>query len=235
MIKDLNKCHISVEDDRSVKVVHEQYGTFDVTQSLMFGDDISLALEDHSPTASWWAAMLAEERFRLKTFQEGLHLRYMAHCRYFAKLAIRGLGDRETLESVRDYVSILFSREKSSLVQSVLHAVWYGHLVTQHTTATAVKKHLDTQTPVMVQAAKAEQERVMYSWEKEHDITYDDMMLLELDITKNTEVLKHIVENFAQRGVLLSSLAADKRAEMQSMGNSRINTLNKSLVDQVKS
>lgn len=217
-----NRCAVSVNKE-SVQVEHVEYGHFDVTQSMRFGDDISVTLDQHSPQAIWWAAMASEEGHRLRLFQEGLYLRYMAHCRYYAKLALKGLGDKETLEAVKDYVVILFSREKSTLSKSIMQAVFHGSLMTEHGTATAVKKVQESWTPDVRATMVAAFEKTMYSWENDHDVTYDDMLEVESEISKNVEVLKAASEQFKQRGVLLSASGGIKRAELQALGVNHVN------------
>jgi len=236
IIEGISKCSVSISDDGSREVIihDKEFGDANVSRSLLFGDDISVALDQHSPDAVWWSVMTSEERHRLKIFQEGVYLRYMAHCRYYAKLAIKGLGDKETLEAVKDYVIILFSREKGALAHSLFQAIWWGHLLTTHQTATQAKKANDFLTPDLKIKTHEEFLAQMYSWERTQDITYEDMVETELQVSKNVEILKAVMEAFQQRGILLSSLAADRRAEKTSMGVSHVNTLSKGIADRVQ-
>lgn len=220
-------------EKKNVSISHHDYGAVDLTQALLFGADISLALEFHAPSAAWWATMVSEERKRLHLFQEGVYLRYMAHCRYYAKLALKGMGDKETLEAVRDYVSILFSKDRSNLAQSLIRAAWWGDLLTTHGTATAAKKHTESQATEALDRMKDSFEASVYSWERDRNVTYDDIIALEADIKKNVEVLDAVLEAFQQRGILLSSLAADRRAEKNVMGTSHINNLVRGVASQV--
>lgn len=224
--KETGRCSISIAKD-SVEVAHVEYGNFDVTAALSFDQDISVTLDRHSPQAIWWATMAADESHRLRLFQEGPYLRYMAHCRYYAKLALKGLGDKETLEAVKDYVVILFSKERGALAKSILYAVWYGSLVTEHQTATAVKKALDAMTDEQKRAARDSFEKTMYAWEAEQGVTYDDIMAVESEIVRNVEVLKTTAEQFKQRGVILSAFGGLKRAELAALGANHINGFHK--------
>lgn len=224
----VGRCSVTV-DDKGVQVAHQDYGTFDVSQSLMFGDDINVALNDHSPQAVWWATMASEEGYRLRLFQEGLLLRYMSHCRYFAKLALKGLGDKETLEAVKDYVVILFSKDKPPMSRSIIYAAWYGSLLNENHTATAVKKLMDTWAPEVRNNLLVEFTKTMYTWETDHGVTYDDIVLHESDILRNVEVLRATAEQFKQRGVLLSTMGGVKKAEFQALGVGQINGFNRDM------
>lgn len=211
------QCAIDLQD-RKVQVSHTEYGSFDVEQLLLFGHDLSNSLDTHSPMVAWWGAMVSDERKRLKLFLDGPHLRYMSHCRYFAKLALKGMGDKETLESVKDYVSILFSRDRTKLADTLFRAAHNGHLSVEHQTATAVKKFQESQTHGQKSAAELDFRELMYSWETGHGLTYDDMLEFEAELNKNVQALSTLLEAMQQRGDLLRSMVADKRAEASAAG-----------------
>jgi hypothetical protein len=219
--------------DKSVTVIHKDHGSYDVNGALLFGEDISVALEYHSPTVAWWASMVAEERDRLRRFQEGPYVQAMAHFRYYAKLALKGMGDKETLESVRDCVVLLFSKSRQRLSDTMMKAAWYGNLLTEHSTATGVKKYLDSAKKEDIEVAKEKFNQDAYYWETVQGVSYDDVLLLDSEIQKNVEILGSVLKVFEQRGILLSSLAADKRAETRGMATSSLNKLVEETVERI--
>ncbi len=228
IVTDLGKdrCAVTVAQG-ALQVTHAEYGQYEVLQALAFSDSIDQDLSNHSSTAIWWAAMSSEEATRLHLFKEGIGLRYLAHCRYYAKLALKGLGDKETLEAVKDYVCLIFSAQRSPLCKSILQAAFYGSLLNEYGTATAVKKVQDGWTPEMKLSYYAAFERTLYSWETDFAITYDTIVETEAEISKNVEVLKAVSEQFKQRGVLLSTLGGVKKAEYGAIGVGHVNGFNK--------
>ena len=219
-----SRCSVVLDSqNKTVTMSHKDHGEYDVNHMLMFGQDLSAALEFHSPNIAWWASMVQEEKSRLNRFEEGPYVQIMAHFRYYAKLALKGMGDKETLESVKDCVVLLFSRNRQKLSDTMMKAAWYGHLTSAYGTASAVKKYLDSLNDEEKVKAQDEFHENAYFWENAHGVTYDDVLDLHSEIQKNVEVLSKVLGIFEQRGILLSSVAADKRAETKGMSVSTIN------------
>lgn len=197
--------------DSDVSIEHPKMGTRYVTEALAIGDDIQTALGNHAPSQVYWYSLLADEERRLKAFKEGSYEAYMSHVRRYAKYTLRGTGDKDTLESVKDNAVILFSKNK--LGRETLKPLTYlGYLITLHGTATAANKWKQT---LPVDQAVLHQEtffKEMYLYEDE-GIYYNDMIDKIVEIEANTDVLRAVAEAFSQRGVMLSSLAAIMREE----------------------
>lgn len=226
--KEWTKFSIQVVE-KSVMVSHVDYGHYDLGQELVFGDDLSRAMESHAPTMAWWATLVSEERLRKRRFEDGPYARYMAHVRQYAKLVLKGLGDKDTLEAVRDLVILMFSQHRDPDTSDLVQAAHQGQLLNQFGTATAVRKYQEGLT-VEQRTEALDKFRTKMYWYETEGAQYEDMVELLRDIERNVEILDAIVQAIHQRGIMLNSVASDRRSERTGLSTNSI----KLIADQVQ-
>lgn len=217
--------------NKSVMISHADHGHYDIEQEFTFGDDLSRAMEYHAPSIAWWATIVSEERMRKRRFEDGPYARYMAHVRHYAKLSLKGLGDKDTLEAVRDLVVLMFSKYRDKDNPDLAQAAYQGQLLNTYGTATAVRKYREgLETAGTAQSAFDAFYQAMYRFEWEQEIVHEDMVDLLRDIERNVEVLDAILQAMQQRGIMLNSVASDRRAERAGLSTNTI----KQIAEQVQ-
>ena len=188
-------------------------------EHLGFSDDIDYDVDAHPAWQAFWeiTASLASkeaEEFRLILCQK-----YFAHCRRFAKLALKGLKDKETLQSVDDMVSTIFSEETTELARErYAQAAFKGELLASLS---------DSKVEKAIRAGDYAKEYAdfkleMYSYSlgratpEVGPLTYERVIRHKLNLKAQAEALKAVAFGAVSRGQMLTNRT---KLEMPKVGN----------------
>ena len=103
------------ESPENQKLIDSNTGeVYDLAEELGFSKDLSRSLERHSANQVYWESLAADLTRRLEEFEALGYAKWFSHCRHYAKLAYRGMGEENlTKEAINDAVIRIFGKTTS--------------------------------------------------------------------------------------------------------------------------
>lgn len=103
---------------------------YNLATLLDFRVDLSKALSEHAALQQFWESIATDLLFRAREFEEAGYAQWWAHARRYGRWLLKGTGQKETIEGLRDSVIWIFSSGLSEFQQAEFAKLAYkgcGH------------------------------------------------------------------------------------------------------------
>jgi hypothetical protein len=171
-------------------------------------NNLNKELEEQAAKLFYWNGLAMEAR-REMTLYEMLNVeQYMAHARRFAKLYLKAMNEKDTVESRNDAVVLVFSRD---IGPSRRHE--YAELCFSASMCSGESETLKKDAPAKWDDLFKKFYADMYKDVlKDIPVTYDDLQTRLADLRQRRDLMDSLSECFKQRGICLTSIASNARA-----------------------
>lgn len=103
---------------------------YNLATLLDFRVDLSKALSEHAALQQFWESISTDLLFRAREFEETGYAQWWAHARRYSRWVLKGTGQKDTIEGLKDSVIWIFSSGLSELQQAEFAKLAYkgcGH------------------------------------------------------------------------------------------------------------
>ena len=136
----------TVEDQPAKVSWHGQAHNYNLSQVLEFRDNLPEAIGTHSSKQAYWETLSAEVTSKVHEFEEIGYAKWFAHARRYARLVMHVLQVKETLESLKDWVILLFGEDISNDErEGYVQTAYRGWLVERFGTATKADAYVSSE------------------------------------------------------------------------------------------
>jgi len=160
---------------------------------------ISEEMERHASKEVFFTTLSAGEKRACNEFEEIDYRRYIAHCRTYAKLVLKGRDSKykPTMDDLKDVVVLAFSRDTSD--------------------GDKKKFALDASKGEGNELFSDQFRKEMYKYEIQDKICYEDVVRMLRAKKEARDITQGIAEALPNRGHALRAAASDERAKVTSV------------------
>jgi hypothetical protein len=202
-----------VESPESQTLTILQHGVetrYNIAQLLAFRNNLEEELEKHSAFQSYFEQTAIELEFKKLEFEENGYAKWWAHARRYAKFVHKAKAEKETLESLKDWVITLFSGECSEEQrEAYVDVALKGHLLE---TLGSQKKLDEFYADSGAAAAREGFKGDMYQFVK-NGWTYEKIQTVYRGLCEEAKKLSRFAGTFGERAFKMNEVAGLERAK----------------------
>jgi hypothetical protein len=136
----------SVEDQPVSVAWNGQTSSYNLAHLLSFKTNLEDAIANHASTQAYWEQLAIEFQSQAQRFETEGYARWWAHSRRYSRLVMRALQVSETLESLKDWVITVYSKDTTGLeLDGYVESGYRGWLLEKHHTLAKVEAFLKKQ------------------------------------------------------------------------------------------
>jgi len=207
---------VSIERGKGLKVVLRLDNGEELEKDIVSSLRIN-SLSDaqyHASEELFWAVLWSELNKKRANLKDLYLARYLAHCRMYAKWALKGRKEKDTIEARNDFVVLVFSSDTDDVVKrAAVVDAFKGYCIEigkQLTPDEAVKldeyRRGEIETPDFLKDFVEK----MFIYEKE-GVYHDTIMDYLHELEEQFNVIEGILNAFRQRGIFLASMLSGSK------------------------
>lgn len=185
-------------------IISDEHGeeTFDISALLVVNEnDLEREVKECAADEHFWHQLAIDADHEREEFEKIQYAQYIAHTEKYAKYYLKGSGDKNFTGAARESAAMLIFSGKASDDERRIYA------------ETAHKGYTSEASSVGIKAKNiTEFMDDMFMWEP----TYEDAQKHLLALKHKAERLKAVFSAFNTKSWSVKTLAADRRAAMQS-------------------
>jgi len=202
------------------KILNNNTGeVYDLVQELSFSSELDSALENHASKQAYWESMAIELTRGAQEFESVGHAKWTAHSRYYAKLALKGMGEeRILLDDIRDTVIRIYSSDtRKDDRDTYCQYAMQGLLMTENS-SNASKIGEAKKDPSYSPRLSMFRKQMFSYLDSEKNWTFEKVTQLLLSLREQAEKLKSVAKAFDKRSYSMKELVDLEKAKYGNIG-----------------
>jgi hypothetical protein len=188
------------DTDFSVVVGDE---AFSLREHLGFTDDIDEDVDRHPSWEAFWGITASYCSQESDLFTEIDYKRYMAHCREYARLLVKGRGQQATIEAINDAAVLAYSEHTSDAEREQMARAAFTQHLKEVAGVQSAKKISGSEN---FEARLVEFHRQMYRYLlQDPPLTREAVVRRRLELRGHAERVKSVSVGSAARGFMLTN------------------------------